>query len=318
MKKYTYKKQLTLVSSYLRIFAIISTVFGLAVPLEGRVSPIKRIESIQNSCARLEEENAKNPSEKVAQKLAEEKARLQMLIDRHKNFTENLKPYLHQQTQNLKEDGALSVYKYHKNRGDKFQQVRTLERLVQIATDQNILADALLALADLYYDYQHNLDKAANTYEKFATLFPGSEQADYAGYKSIVCLFYNTLIAERDQSSTTHAIKLAGTFLKKTTNETYKKEVHDIVKQCYYRLFESEKSIFLFYTKQKKYIAAEKRIKYIKENIIDYIENGKEELAVLQDYLQYEQMPKNIKKTVTNPLTVHTQSKQKNSSSSKK
>ena len=318
MKKYTYKKQLTLVSSYFRIFAIISAVFGLPTPLQGRTSPIKRIEAVAKTCARLEEEIAQNPSEKLTAKLAEEKVRLKMLQDRHTNFTENLEPFLHQQIQNLKEDGALSVYKYHKNRGDKFQQVRTLERLVQVATDQNILADALLALGDLYYSYQHNLDKAASTYEKFATLFPGSEQADYAAYKSIVCLFYNTLIAQRDQTSTTHAIKLAGTFLKKSSNETYKKEVQDIIKQCYYRLFESEKSIFLFYTKQKKYIAAQNRLKYIKENLIDKVESGAQEFAVLQDYLQYEQMPKQIKKTVTNPLSVHNQEKQKNSASGKK
>ena len=291
MKKYTYKKQLSLVSSYFRIFAIISAVFGVGTPLEGRVSPIKRIESIQKSCALLEEKIAKNPSEKLTQELAEQKTRLNMLTNRHQNFTENLEPFLHQQMQNLKEDGALSVYTYHKNRNDKFLQVRALERLVQIATDQTILADGLLALADLYYGYQHNLEKAANMYEKFATLFPGSEQSDYASYKSIVCLFYSTLLAERDQTATTHAITLAGSFLKKTTNENYKKEVQDILKQCYYRLFESEKSIFLFYMKQKKYIAAQKRIQYIKENIIDKIENGKEEVAVLQDYLQYQQMP---------------------------
>lgn len=318
MKKYTYKKQLILVSSYFRIFAIISAVFGTGTPLYGRVSPVKRIIAVQKSCTMIEEKIAKNPSEKLSQELAEEQARLQMLIDRHKNFTENLEPFLHQQMQNLKEDGALSVYTYHKNRGDKFLQVRALERLVQIATDQTILADGLLALADLYYGYQHNLDKAAHSYEKFATLFPGSEQSDYASYKSIVCLFYSTLSAERDQTATTHAITLAGSFLKKTTNENYKKEVQDILKQCYYRLFESEKSIFHFYMRQKKYSAAEKRIKYIKENIVDKVENGKEEVAVLQDYLQYQQMPKEIKKTVTNPLTVQEKEKRKNDSSPKK
>lgn len=318
MKKYTYKKQLSSVSSYLHIFAIISAVLSSTSALQSRVSPVKRIESVQNLCKKLEEDLEKNPSEKLTKKLADEKARLKMLQDRHANFVENFEPYLHQQIQNLKEDGALSVYRYHKNRGDKFLQVRTLERLVQIATDQNILAEALIALADLYYSYQHNLDKAASTYEKFATLFPGSEQADYAGYKSIVCLFYNTLIAERDQTSTTHAIKLAGTFLKRTNNETYKKEVEDIVKQCYYRLFESEKSIFLFYVKQKKYIAAQNRLKYIKENIMEKLENGKAELDTLQDYLQYEQMPKAIKKTVTNPLVVAGQEKEKKSGSPKK
>ena len=318
MKKYTYKKQVTLVSSYFRIFAIISAVFGIATPLYGRVSPVKRIESLQKSCSLLEEKIATNPSEKLKKELAEQKTRLQTLEKKHQNFTENFEPFLNQQIQNLKEDGAFSVYKYHKNRNDKFLQVRTLERLVQVATDQTILAEGLLALADLYYSYQHNLEKAAHMYEKFATLFPGSEQADYASYKSIVCLFYSTLIAERDQTATTHAITLAGTFLKKTTNETYKKEVQDILKQCYYRLFESEKSIFLFYMRQKKYIAAEKRIKYIKENIIDKIENGTQELAVLQDYLQYEQMPKEVKKTVTNPLTVQEKEKRKNDASQKK
>ncbi len=318
MKKYTYKKQLTLVSSYFRIFAIISAVFGLGTALQARVSPVKRIESAQKSCTRLEEEFAKNPSDSLAKKIAESKSHIDMLIKRHQNFTENFEPFLHQQIQNLKEDGAFSVYKYHKNRGDRFLQVRTLERLVQIATDQNILAEALLALADLYYSYQHNLDKAAHTYEKFATLFPGSEQAEYATYKSIVCLFYNTLIAERDQTATTHAITLGATFIKTTSNETYKKEVQDILAQCYYRLFESEKSVFLFYMKQKKYIAAEKRIKYIKENLMEKIENGTEEVSVLQDYLQYEQMPKAIKKTVTNPLTVHTKEQQKKSNSPQK
>lgn len=318
MKKYTYKKQLSSVSSYFRIFAIVSAVFGLAAPLYSRVSPVKRIENAKKNCALLEEKIAKNPSEKLKKELADEQAHLKMLEKRHDNFTQYFQPYMHQQIHNLKEDGALSIYTYHKNRGDKFLQVRTLERLVQIATDQTILAEALLALADLYYSYQHNLEKAAKTYEKFATLFPGLEQADYAGYKSIVCLFYSTLIAERDQTATADVISLAGAFLKRTSNENYKKEVQDIVAQCYQRLFDSEKSIFLFYIKQKKYGAAQKRLTYIKENFASKIENGNEEYAVLQDYLQYVQMPKAVKKTVTNPLTVQEQEKRKKNPSLKK
>lgn|GEM_PF-5073568 len=318
MTKYIYKKQLVLVSSYLRIFAIIYASFTVGMPLYGRTSPIKRIERVQKICTYLEQDFAKTHSKQTEKKLQEQQVRLENLKQIHKNFSENLEPFLHAPIQQLKEDGALSVYKYYKNRNDQFMQLKLLERLVQVATDQVILADALLALADLYYSFQHNLEKAAQTYEKFASLFPGAVQADYATYKSIVCLFYSTLSAERDQTSTAHAITLAAEFIKKTKNKTYQHEIQDILNQAYERLYNSEKSIFNFYIKQKKWAAAQKRLTYMQEKFVDKVEKAKKELPILEEYLHFEQLPKNQKKTLQSPLIMlDTDSKGKKSAAAK-
>lgn len=134
-----------------------------------------------------------------------------------------------------------------------------LEHLIMKTTDQELLKEARLELADVHFELG-NMDKAAQYYSTFVTLYPGSAQCEYAEYKAILCRFYAMLAPDRDQSKTKEALALARAYLEKGVYRTYVSEVVDIKRQCLNRLFESEAYIFDYHMKQGNFSGAKQRI----------------------------------------------------------
>lgn len=176
---------------------------------------------------------------------------------------------------------------------DRYNAIRTLERMVPICTDLEKLKGILLELADLLFD-DGKLEAAGKMYREFVKYYPGNEKVEYALYKAVVCKFYVILDAERDQSNTRDAIELASKFLEREEIfATHSKEVRHMREQCYQRLFENEIGIFNFYCSRKRYKSARTRLTNIRKEFIDLIPTSDPYLITLEIELaqQVKDMP---------------------------
>jgi len=248
-----------LVSCNLFVFAIVFMAGGLENSLYAK----KEVSTSKS-------EQAQAPKQKKSKKEKKKKEKL----------NKQSHPYLFKQIQLLKEDEAHLAYLYYKTNKDTYLTIRCLERLEQVGTDQEVLRDGLIELADYYFNYYKNMKKAAATYEKFHDLFPGDPLAEYALYKAIVCQFFITLRPERDQSDTEHIISRGSEFIKTCKNPEYVQEISEIIQKCYHRLYESEVHVMMFYINQKKWKSAESRLNYIKEKYLDKVLQAQQEIDV--------------------------------------
>lgn len=168
---------------------------------------------------------------------------------------------------------------------DRYNAIRTLERMVPICTDLEKLKTILLELADLLFE-DGKLEAAGKMYREFVKYYPGNQKVEYALYKAVVCKFYVILDAERDQSSTRDAIELANKFLEREEIfVNYSKEVHTMRERCYERLFDSEVSIFNFYCDRGRYKSARTRIANIRKEFIPLLPTCDPYLITLELHL---------------------------------
>lgn len=152
-------------------------------------------------------------------------------------------------------------------KGDKVNCVKYTERALKLCNDINQTAELLIELADLLFDIG-KFNKAEIVYNRFVTLYPGNEHIEYALYKNILCTYYGTRPADRDQTKTEETIGLTDKFLERELFDTYRKEVHTIRDQCFARLFESECNVCLFYANRNRTHAVDKRLHHLDEKIV--------------------------------------------------
>jgi outer membrane assembly lipoprotein YfiO len=150
------------------------------------------------------------------------------------------------------------------NNEDKEKAMEYLARMLVMGSDLRELQEVRLELADLCFD-TGELAEAEIGYRGFVTLYPGSEFVEYVRYRTVLCCFYQTLDADRDQTKTKEAIKLAQEFLKNPEYKEYSADIKTISNQCTDQLFESEKNIFTFYIERNQLASAERRLSQMKD-----------------------------------------------------
>lgn len=156
-----------------------------------------------------------------------------------------------------------------------------LEYIITGSTDQMILKDARLELADIQFELG-NMEKAANYYSTFVIMYPGSSQCEYAEYKAILCRFYSMMSADRDQSKTKEALSLARAYLENGVYHAYTKQVEDIKSQCLTRLFDSEHAIFDYHIKQGNMNGAKQRLLNIRKEYEEIMSQVEPRIIVLE------------------------------------
>jgi outer membrane assembly lipoprotein YfiO len=176
-----------------------------------------------------------------------------------------------------------------------------LEHIITQATDQLILKDSRLELADIQFDLG-NMDKAAAYYSTFVLLYPGSSQCEYAEYKAILCRFYGMMSCDRDQTKTKEALVLARAYLENNVYRQYKEQVQDIKQQCLTRLFESEKYIFDFHLKQANFTGAQQRIMNIRNTYHEIMPEIEPAILTLEIRLAIAQDNQEIRQTKESEL----------------
>ncbi|HLJ30853.1 MAG TPA: outer membrane protein assembly factor BamD [Candidatus Babeliales bacterium] len=141
--------------------------------------------------------------------------------------------------------------------------IKYLEQLMKLTDNITGLAQHLLEMADLFFS-DSQFKKAAHLYAQYCALYPGSNQQEYALYRSIISSFACVLPIDRDQTKTEETLALTETFLKQDHFVQYKNEVAQIQMQCYKQLAASECGVCTFYLTRGKLTAAEKRLRKIR------------------------------------------------------
>lgn len=142
-----------------------------------------------------------------------------------------------------------------------------LEEIMARFPDHENIGKYKMLLAEMYFkDGRHA--SAQEFYEHYTQFYPADQQVEYAKYKSILSMFYQTLKTDCDQSETEVALKLCQNYLDNAAFKKYRKDVIDIQNTCENRLIDKEIYVFNFYLNQEKYDAARNRIKFLKDKYL--------------------------------------------------
>lgn len=172
---------------------------------------------------------------------------------------------------------------YAKNRKDESLLRRLYALMIAKPERPDILEPWRLEAADFLFtlkDYEHS----GTLYKEFVDLYPGSPKAEYARYKYIICFFYLSLPAQKDQTRTLSVVDQCDIFLSRSQNKILLQEVTSIKLACRARLFEHEVSILETYLKHKRYRSAQLRLNYLQEHFTD-IKNIEQFVVYLQTML---------------------------------
>jgi len=201
---------------------------------------------------------------KTKEEPAKKISRAKRLRDERKQKREQRKTLSHKSYDELKKEKLAKVAA-----NDKEGAIRYLEKMEPLCNDLTELKSIILELADFLFDLE-SYSKAADKYHEFTVLYPGSNEVEYAMYRSIVSNFKLTLDAEHDQSKTIAAKELAQKFLERgDLFTTHKQEVETIVAQCDEKLLATEENIMRFYIKRGSTKSAQRRLDNMKKEFLD-------------------------------------------------
>jgi outer membrane assembly lipoprotein YfiO len=190
----------------------------------------------------------------------------------------------------MNEDELKLVIEYAKEKKDSELVFNGFLYIMSVCQDHVRMKSYKLDLADYTYSIQ-SYEKAAKVYEEFCLLYPGSQESEYAQYKLILCTFYISLEADRDQADTVKTINLIIQFLQKARDQKFIDEVQSIFKTCRKRLFVHEVVVLETYLKQQKFTAAKKSLEFMAEQFKD-IENVEKYLGYLENAYEHVKNPK--------------------------
>jgi outer membrane assembly lipoprotein YfiO len=155
---------------------------------------------------------------------------------------------------------------------NKEQCITYLEHIIPLATDPEQLKLFRLELADLYFE-TGKIEQASKTYATYLLLYPGSEHRSYVHYQAILCRFYMTLSADRDQTFTEETIGLIDDYLLKARDGNqmyaqYADDVQSLNQQCIHKQYEHALGICNFYIKKGSYKAAQGRLAQLRSEFL--------------------------------------------------
>lgn len=199
-------------------------------------------------------------------------------------------PYPSKLVKEMNEEELKSMLVYAKSSENKELVFKVFHFLMTVSTSQDNLKEYKLDLANYCYQLK-DFEKASFVYEEFCSLYPGSNEIEYAQYKSILCWFFLSLDPDKDQTFTHKTILLIDTFLQTAKSKKFIDESNSIKRTCRKKLLEHEVHVFEHYCKQKKFTSAQKRLDYIKE-AFNEIEHIKEYITYLEKMLDMSKNPK--------------------------
>ncbi len=232
---------------YISLLAILATFTGCqhSHPVKAKNRPGQKVE-------RAEKENQKIATGKTAKERQKQRF---AHAKKEEPFLRSIKEM------NFDELKTTKIHAIANGNNDRVLAI--LKRMMATATDIEELRDVRIELADYSFD-NGDLEEAAAQYDDFISFYPGSELVEYAKYKLILCTYYQTLDADRDQSKTKQTIQQAQQFLAHNDYINYQSDVGAIFKLCRNRLFENEIGTFNYYLERHKLGAAEARLEQIK------------------------------------------------------
>ena len=144
--------------------------------------------------------------------------------------------------------------------------LRYLNRLIVQTKNTKVVKEVKLEIADVNFD-RGALKLSAEGYDEFLRLYPGDKYAEYAQYKGLLSNYYSILDADRDQTATHNTVRLAHSFLEKSSvYKQYNEDVKVILLSCYERLYDHEVVVFDYYMQKESFKAAETRLAALKKS----------------------------------------------------
>lgn len=165
-------------------------------------------------------------------------------------------------------DELIEAKQYAMVHGDKELTIKYIERILAISNNQEDVRASRLELADIYFE-KGDMKNSGKLYQKYVQFYPGSQQRDYAEYKSVLCRFYARLKPPLDQSLTRKTISMANRYLDRTDTKHYEDDVTNIRQTCYKDLYEYEMEIVNQYLILEKLMAAQTRLESIKAEFLE-------------------------------------------------
>jgi len=142
-----------------------------------------------------------------------------------------------------------------------------LETLIARFPDNPNVGKYKMLLAELYFK-REEYPSAQELYEHYNQFYPSDTSAEYAKYKSLLAMHYQTLRSECDQTETEETVRLCNEYLQNNQYTKYRKDVLDIKKTCTDKLIDKEVYVFNFYLKQDQFDAAHSRLKSLKDKYL--------------------------------------------------
>jgi len=186
--------------------------------------------------------------------------------------------------------------------GENDVAIRYIERMMTLTQDKSMLQHLRFELAGIHFALE-NYEKAAKAYEEYTKSYPGSPECQEAAFKEIQSLYKQQLDPDRDQAMTVQTIEKAKHFLANGNYRTYRQHVEKLLHESYQLWYEAEKKIFHFYISRSRATCAQKRLDFIKKDLLPFLPLIKEELPELEEELKALKEGKNyvpsVKKTVS-------------------
>lgn len=174
-------------------------------------------------------------------------------------------PHGHIKSYSLQE--ALNARKYYRALGDSELLIKTLQRIIALAPDQQTLESVLYELGELYLTLE-KYDLAQKVWGDYVSFFPGADRIAHARHYEFLAHYKDIRAPHHDQTRTKEAVSRGESFLIEFEGETeHDQSVAAAIKDCYEHLFEHELAIADFYLHKYVYTtskstlnAAEKRV----------------------------------------------------------
>jgi outer membrane assembly lipoprotein YfiO len=171
-----------------------------------------------------------------------------------------------------------------KSKGNITAAIKYLDQMMKLCSDITKLAEHLLEVADLFFQ-SGQYEKSARLYTEYSSLYPGSEQQEYALYRAIASSFACILSTDRDQTKTEETVALTEIFLIQDHFVTHRDKVKEIQLQCYEKLALSECNVCFFYLTRDKFNSAERRLKKLRSTWLPKLPALEEEIVNLETAL---------------------------------
>lgn len=160
-------------------------------------------------------------------------------------------------------DKAIALAKKKKRESS----IAHLEQIILRFPDHANVGKYKLMLAEMYFK-DEKYAAAHEMYNHFSQFYPADKRAEYAKYKAILAMFYQTLRTDCDQSETEDTLNLCNEYIENKAFNEHRNDVVDIQKSCENRLIEKEIYVYNFYLRRSELEAAQNRLNSIKEKYL--------------------------------------------------
>ena len=211
---------------------------------------------------------------------------------------------LSKQTARMNFEEAVVAQEYYRGTKESDMIIKCGERILAVGGDQEVLRKTRLELAEVSLE-KRKFDEALKHAKDYLTFYPGSQESKKASFVGLSATYKSQSNSYRDQGKTRETIDRAEAFLKKHSRDaTYAAPAKQMLSTSYLKLIRSEINIistqlhtFNYANSTASLIAAQNRIKYLKEHYLPHAPEARKRVLELEITLAQAAQDKELIKT---------------------